>query len=370
MRGTAKKRGSKWSAIFDEGRGEDGKRKQRWIGGFATKHAAESYITAQLSKMQRGEYTPPTKLTVAEHMRAWLAGRTKIRPSTRHGYAKNIDTHIIPRIGDVEVQQLTRSRIARFYGELVAERGLSARSVRHVHTVLRCALADLVPEALSRNPCDRVELPTVNAEAMRTWDAADVRAFLDHARDDRLYALWMLALATGARRGELCGLTWRSVDLEAGTVTITDTLLDVGGVLTDGKPKTARGGRVVPLDTRTIAALRAHKRHQAEERLAFGAGFNERGLVFVREDGSPVHPAWLTRRWRQIVKASGAPMIRLHDARHTSASMALAAGIPISVVSERLGHAKTSITLDVYAHVMPAQHREAADKLGNAMFGS
>jgi integrase len=180
----------------------------------------------------------------------------------------------------------------------------------------------------------------------------------------------VLALSTGARRGELCGLAWSSVDLERGTVSITDTLLDVGGKLMDGKPKTARGRRVVALDALTVAALRAHSTAQKAEAMAFGReDYNERGLVFTREDGSPVHPAWLTRRWSQIVKASGTPLIRLHDARHTSASLALAAGIPIGVVSERLGHSKTSITLDVYGHVMPAQHRDAADKLAAAMFG-
>lgn len=156
----------------------------------------------------------------------------------------------------------------------------------------------------------------------------------------------------------------------AGTLTITDTLLDVGGKLTDGKPKTTRGRRVVALDPLTVAALRAHSTAQKAERLAFGPDFNSRGLVFVREDGSPVLPAWLTRRWHQVVKASGAPMIRLHDARHTSASLALAAGIPIGIVSERLGHSKTSITLDVYAHALPGQHREAAHRLADAMFGA
>jgi integrase len=368
----AKKRGKNWYAILDESRDDAGKRRQRWISGFPTKAEAEVYIADQLSKMAKGEYVPPSKETIGTYMRGWLDGRKAgIRPSTWHGYDKNLRAHIAPRIGDIPVQHLTRERIGAFYAELQTERGLSARSVRHVHTLLRRALRDLVDDhRLARNPAaERIELPKVDAKEMHVWTPADVRTFLDHAREDRLYALWVLALASGARRGELCGLSWKSVDLEAGTVKITATLLDVGGVLIDGKPKTSRGRRVVALDPLTVAALRAHSTVQKAERLAFGPGFNDRGFVFVREDGSPVHPAWLTRRWSQIVKASGAPVIRLHDARHTSASLALAAGIPIGIVSERLGHSKTSITLDVYAHAMPGQHREAADKLADAMFG-
>jgi integrase len=372
-----KKRGDVWYAIFDEDRDENRQRHRRWVSsrraGFVnTKKGAQIYINEQLAKMARGEYVEPSALTVGAYMRKWLESRKAgVRPSTLHGYRKNAETHIIPRLGSVPVQQLTRERIGAFYAELQDERGLSARSVRHVHTLLRRALRDLVDDhRLARNPAaERIELPKVDEKEMNIWTPADVRVFLDHAREDRLYALWVSALATGARRGELCGLTWRAVDIDAATLTITETLLDVGGKLVGGKPKTSRGRRVVALDPLTVGALRAHSTAQKAERLAFGPGFNERGFVFVREDGSPIHPAWLTRRWSQIVKASGAPRIRLHDARHTSASLALAAGIPIGIVSERLGHSKTSITLDVYAHALPGQHREAADKLADAMFG-
>jgi len=370
MKGHAAKKGRRWYAVIDETT-PDGRRQRRWHSGYATKREAEAAVVRLLGDQQRGAYVKPSKETLGSYMRAWLDGRQpSLRPSTWHGYDKNLRVHIAPRIGEVPVQQLTRERIGTFYAELQAERRLSPRSVRHVHTPLRRALRDLVDDhKLAHNPAERVELPKVNAVEMRTWTKVDVQAFLDHVHGDRLYALWVLALATGARRGELCGLAWRSVDLDAATVTITDTLLDVGGKVIDGKPKTARGRRVVALDAISLAALRAHRTAQLAERLAFGPGYNGRDLVFVSEIGEPLRPAWLTRRWSQLVQAAGVPKIRLQDARHTSASIALAAGVPLGIVSERLGHARTSITLDTYAHTLPGQHREAADRLADALFG-
>lgn len=372
MTGSIRHRGNRWTVILEIGRDEAGKRIQKWDRSFATKKAAKERLTEVLGESQKGTYVPPSKESLTTYMRSWLDGReASLRPSTLHGYRKNFRAHIEPRIGAYKVQQLTPDIIGRFYAELQAERRLAPRTVRHVHTLLHRALGDLVRrQQLSRNPAEFVELPKVTQEEMRVWAPTDVRAFLEHVRDDRFYALWVTALATGARRGELCGLSWRSLDLDTGTASITDTLLDVGHQVVLGKLKTARGRRVVALAAETVAALRAHLTAQKVERLAFGADYNPDGYVFVREDGAPLHPAWVTRAFTQRVKAAGVPMIRLHDLRHTSASLGLAAGEPITVVSERLGHAKTSITLNVYSHTLPGQHREAADKLAAVMFGN
>lgn len=371
MKGHAAKKGKAWYAVIEE-RDEQGRRRRRWHSGYRTKKEAEIAIIALLAKQQRGEYVPPSQETLGEYMRTWLDGRKgALRPSTWHGYNKNLRAHIEPRIGSIKVQHLTRERIGAFYATLQAERGLSARSVRHVHTLLRRALADLVRDGrLARNPAMYVELPKVDTEKMKCWTPADVRTFLEAIADDRLYALWRVAASTGMRRGELCGLRWQSVDLDAGTLSVDETLLDIRHELVIGQPKTGRGRRVLALDAGTVAALRAHKARQAAERLAFGAGFNDGGYVFVREDGAPVHPAWLTRAFSQRVKAAGLPKIRLHDLRHTAATLSLAAGVPIPVVSERLGHARTSITLDWYGHALPGQHREAADKLAALIGGA
>lgn len=371
MKGHAAKKGKQWYAVVDEV-DANGKRRRRWHSGFRTKKDAEAGAVEILGRQQKGEYVAPTKDTLGHYMRGWLDGRkAALRPSTWHGYDKNLRVHIEPRLGGVKVQQLTRERLGRFYAELQADRGLGPRSVRHVHTLIRRALRDLVDDhVLARNPADRVELPKVGAGPMRVWSAGELRAFLEHVEADRLAALWRLAGVTGMRRGELCGLKWKYVRVDTAELSVEETLLDVKNELVNGEPKTARGHRTIPLDAGTVALLRWHQTAQKAERLAFGPGFNDDGYVFVDEAGEPVRPAWLTRAFTQRAKAAGLPAIRLHDLRHTSASLAVASGVPITVVSERLGHAKTSITLDVYAHAQPAQHREAADKLADVVFGN
>lgn len=376
MRGMIKKRGTKWNVVLDEGRDENGRRQRRWYSGFRTKRDAQARLTELLGAIQTHTYTSPTKLTVATFLEQWLAARkAQVRASTWHGYRKNAHAYIVPALGSLALQSVTPQRINAFYAALLASgrrdgSALSARTVRGVHMLLRRALADAVRwRQLTINPADQADPPRAINVEMRTWTPGELREFLAYVRDDRLYALWMLAATTGLRRAEVLGLRWRDLALDAATLAVTQTLNDVGHKLIIGEPKTAAGKRVVALDQVTIAALREHRKRQLEERLAFGAGFNDGDLVFVREDGAPIHPAWLTRAFGQRVKAAGAPVIRLHDLRHTSASLALAAGIHPKVVSERLGHANVSITLNTYSHTVPAMQQDAAEKVAAIVFG-
>jgi integrase len=171
------------------------------------------------------------------------------------------------------------------------------------------------------------------------------------------------------RRGEVLGLRWEDVDLEDARASVRQVLTSVNYELGFGEPKTAKGRRVVDLDTTTVAGLRSHRARQAEERLAWGPGYRDLGLVFAREDGSPTHPDALGDVFERITATAGLPRIRLHDLRHTHASLALAGGVHPKVVSERLGHAAVSFTLDVYSHTVPSLQREAADKVAALVFG-
>jgi integrase len=378
MSGSVKKRGSKWIAILELGRDECGKRTQRYYSGFATKHAAKERLSELQSDMRTGEYVEPSKATLGKFLRDWLDGRKKsIRPSTWHGYDKIVRCYVAPAIGSYPLQKVTPVILNKLYADLQVNgrRGgkgaLSGRTARGVHMVLRRALADAVRQRLvNMNPAELADVPKANAGEMKVWSAGDVRAFLEHMKDDRLYALWLTAATTGMRRGELCGLRWAMVDIDAGRLSVIETLLDVDHKLVAGEPKTKSGRRSIALDHVTVAALRAHQTAQKVERLAFGSGFNDRGLVFVREDGEPIHPAWLSRAFTQRVRAAGVPMIRLHDVRHTAATLSLAAGLHPKVVSERLGHANVAITMDVYSHVLPAMQQDAADKIAAVVFGS
>lgn len=365
MRGHIRKRGNKWAVVVDTGRDEDGKRQQRWHSGFNRRKDAERALTEILGKLESGGYVEPAKLTVAEFLAdEWLpAMRASLRPLTFESYTMIVRSRIVPEIGTVRLQRLTPATLNALYATL-GER-LSPRSVRYCHAVLRHALADAVRwDRLARNPADRAEPPSAKAakaKAMQTWTAEQLATFLEHVADDRLYAAWRLAATTGLRRGELLGLRWRDLDLDAGRLAVVQTLV---GKRQFSEPKTDAGRRNVELDPATVTALRDHRKRQLGERLALGPAYdNAHDLVFCREDGEPLWPQSLSRTFERRAAAAGLPAIRFHDLRHTHATLALAAGVHPKVVSERLGHANVGITLDTYSHATPAMQADAASRV-------
>lgn len=200
---------------------------------------------------------------------------------------------------------------------------------------------------------------------MDAWSEDESAEFLDAVRDDRAFPLWRLALATGMRRGELCGLRWNDVDLDAGSVTIAITRVKARTVVV-GEPKTETSCRTIAIDPETARALRSWKRRQAAERIASGGAWQDSGYVFVDELGRPPHPETVSRWWREAIERAGVRPIRLHDAQHTAASVLLRARVPLKVASERLGHADVAVTMRVYQQVTTADDSEAADALAAA----
>jgi integrase len=195
---------------------------------------------------------------------------------------------------------------------------------------------------------------------MKTWSADELRTFLEHVRHDQLYALWLLAATTGARRGELAGLRWDAVDLEMKRVSIRRTLISVGYRIEWSEPKTEKGRRSIALDPATAEALRVHRMRQLEERALLGPDYADDNLVFAREGGTPLHPDRISTMFEQHVSVAKLPRIRFHDLRHTHATLALQAGVHPKIVSERLGHADVGLTLNVYSHAIPALEETAA----------
>ena len=382
MRGHIRKRGSKWVLVVDVGYDENGRRKQRWHSGFATKREASNALTEVLSRLQHQEYIEPSKLTVGAFLREWLdAVQVKLRPSTWASYSLNVEHYIVPALGTIPLQNLTAAKLNAFYADLLRngrtrrDGGLSRRSVRYVHTIIRKALHEAVRwNRLARNVADLADPPSQGTtRAMKVWDADELRRFLEHVQDDRYYAAWLVAATTGVRRGELLGLRWRDVDLDAGRIGITQSLVafrrgSTGDVVFSA-PKTAKGRRSIALDAITLATLKSHRGTQVEERLAWGGAYENNDLVFAREDGSAIHPDAFSWWFRQHVKAAELLPIRLHDLRHSHATLALRAGVHPKVVSERLGHATVSITLDTYSHAIPAMEEEAAEKVAALVFG-
>jgi integrase len=204
---------------------------------------------------------------------------------------------------------------------------------------------------------------------MKVWTADEARRFLEATREDRLAFAWALLLTRGLRRGELCGLTWSAVDLDAGTLRIEATRTIVNGQAAPSRPKTAAGLRSISLDAHLISLLRTLKARQAAEKLAAGPAYEDGGYLVSDELGRPYRPDTISGWFDLKVKETGLPRVRLHDCRHTAASLMLAAGVPVKVVSEMLGHAGVAVTLSVYAHVMPGMAEEAGAALSASLLG-
>lgn len=348
---------------------ETKERRQRWVAGFRTRKDAEAELAKVVGRMDEETYVEPSKQTLAEYLADWLAGVRPpaggIRYSTWYSYGRNLQNHVIPAIGSKRLRKLQPNDLNKLYADLL-DKGLSPRSVHYVHAIIRRALNEALRAGqITRNPAQLARPPKQTRPRMKTWTAEELRQFLRHVRDDILYASYLLAAMTGMRRGELLGLRWDDLDLKAGKLSVRQTLVEVNYELCFSEPKTARGRRVVDLDSATVAALDAHRKRQIEERLAHGPAWRDSGLVFTRQDGSPSHPDGLSDAFKRHVRAAGLQLIRFHDLRHTYATLALDAGMKPWDLSDRLGHASVAFTLDVYRHAIPATQKEAAEKVAS-----
>ncbi len=375
MRGTLRKRGTTWTYqydVADRRPGREGKRRQITKGGYRTKKDAAAALAEALATVDETAHVEPSKMTLRQYVEGtWLpslpARRTRtgtaMKASTVRHYERMAGYYIVPDLGGVRLRDLSTTDVKRLYTAL-RERGLSDSTVHHVHVALGKLLGDAVEDGLmARNPVQRLRKdrrPTTGERAeMQVWSEAHVHAFLAAAEADRLHALWRLALATGMRRGELLGLRWEDVDLDAGRLAVRRNLVAIDNGTAEGEPKSGRP-RTVALGPDTVAVFRAHRRRQLEERMAWAEAWTDTGLVFVREDGTALHPQSLRHQLGRLAKVAGVPVIRVHDLRHTAATHLLARGVPVKVVQEMLGHASATITQDLYGHVLPHMQDSAA----------
>jgi integrase len=374
MRGSVRKRGSTYSYWLDVGPDPvTGKRRQRTKGGFRTKRECQAALNEAISALRSGMLVQPSRRTVASFLvEEWLPAvrMAGLRDSTWASYRMNVEKHLVPGLGAIELQRLGPAQLNALYRELLtkgrrnAAGGLAPKTVFYIHSILHRALRDAVRWGyVVRNVADAADPPKAKTPEMRVWNPAQLRAFLEHVRGDRLYAAWLLAATTGMRRGEILGLRWSDLDLDSGRVAVRRPRILVDYQVQVSEPKTAKGRRSLALDPVTVAALRAHRVRQAEEKLAVGGRYRDSELVFTGPDGTAVHPERFSDWFRQHVRAAGLPKIRLHDVRHSYATAALAAGVPAKVVSERLGHANIAITMDTYSHVLPGLDEQAAGQV-------
>jgi integrase len=358
-----------WFYVVELPTGSGGKRRQQRRGGFMSQRAAEGALNAVVAQVAAGTYVDPGRLTVGQYLEEWLAGKGKLRPSTRASYRQHLSLYLKPALGQVRITDLRANHVEAMVQSLRHEpHCVGVATTRRVFATLRGALNKAQRQGLiAVNPCSFVELESEEEHRRPTqvWTAAQVGGFLDAISEHRLALLFELTVKAGLRRGEVIGLRWSDVDLDDAVMFVAQSVVQVGGALHVGTPKTKKSMRRVPLDDETVASLRAHRRRQLEERVFAGAGWKDTDRVFVRPDGEGLVPEYVSRAFRNLTRQSGLPPIRLHELRHTSASLALAAGVPMRVVSERLGHSTIGITQNLYTHVFDELSRDAADKIAS-----
>lgn len=358
--------------------GEIVARRQLTRFGFPTKKDAEQALAEVLDANAKGLAVAVNNMTVSTFLTDWLAGKIAdgLRPTTAATYVAHFNNYFIPQLGYRRLRDLRPDHIEDALRAVQADRGMKPATLRRIHASLRSALGGAVKQRLiPTNPAVGVTLPKVSRPHVRPWEPEELGRFLDHADHDELGPAFHLLAATGLRRGEAAGLRWADVDLDRNRLYVRQQVVtltakfsrpcDLCGIdhgrIAFGRPKTSSGeDRVVDLDPHTVGVLLAHRVRQELARAAFGEAYQDHDLVFPRPDGVPLHPDRLSDRFAELIDESGLRRVRLHDLRHGQASLMLAAGVDIVVVSKRLGHSSVAITSDTYTHLLPGVGSEAA----------
>jgi integrase len=378
VKGTVRKprtAGGTWSNRLDLGLDAKGKRAQKQVSGFTSKKDAQAALNEALTGVQRGTYIAPSRQTVTDFLTLWVEGvRTEVQVTAWISYKQMVEQYVIPHLGSKRLVELSPMHIKPWHSALLKgggknSRPLSSRTVQLCHRVLHRAMADAVRwNLIPFNPLTGVRAPRANSPEMTAWTAEQSITFLTAVADERLIALWTLAMHTGMRRGELAGLRWKDIDLPGSTLTVAQQRTTANYEIVTIKPK-GKSQRQLQLADATIAVLTEHRRRQRLERLAAGPAWIDTGYVFVDELGQPYHPQSIYAMFIRACKRADVPAIRLHDLRHTMATLALQAGVHPKIVQEQLGHSAINVTLDIYSHVPQVVKRDAATKIAGLFEG-
>ncbi|QJD85982.1 site-specific integrase [Cohnella herbarum] len=373
MRGCVSKRGNKWSWVVEMGKNNEGKRRQKSKGGYESKVDAEKALQKVLHELNTDTYVEATKDDVKTFFTSWLAQKQmSIRPGTYKTYRWLVNYHIIPQLGQHKMVNLSPQHLVSMYERLGSgEKRLSPQTINHVHKVLHDGLETAVKWGLLvKNVAHVVKPPAIPKSETKTWTDVELMQFLEFTMNSRYHIIFLLAATTGMRRGEVLGVKWEDIDLTTGRLCVRRSYTRgvVGHIFQE--PKTVAGIRTIALPQQTVEALKKHRLGLEEDRKKAeknGTEYNDHGLVVQTRNGFPVSPYFLESRWLDLLRKSGLPKIRLHDLRHTHASLLLKAGIHPKAVSERLGHSSIMITLDRYSHLFPTLQQEAAEKLDDLL---
>ena len=374
--GSITRRNSQWCYRYSYD--DNGTRRFKSSQGYATKDLAQRALVAELAKIHQNATVDSTD-TVAQYLTAWLDRLSKsgtVKRTTIVARTGHLNRYVIPRIGQIQLNKLKPQHVAALYADLVnagrinnaKSSGLSAKSVRDIGSTLVKALNDAIKfELLNRNVAKGVELPRYEKPDITPYDEAQVRQLLEHANrtGDYFAPIWRLLIVSGMRRGELCGLKWSNVDMVDGTITISETRLNVDGQIIVETPKTRQSRRTVSLDSGTIGELAKFHNLQDDAKIRLGSWHSD--YVLTDLDGQPVNPERVSRLFKRACANAGLPVPRLHDTRHTAVTLGISSGVPIHVVAGRVGHANVTTTLNTYSHFLPRADKLAADVIGAAI---
>lgn len=379
------RRGNTWTYVVQETDPATGKRKPVWHGGFRTQKEAKDARAAAVSAMSKGTYVARRNVTVAEYLRSWIEGHAvELKPSTAMTYRDKIEAYLIPAIGNEKVQTLSPSRLTTVFKTMAEEGGrgavhgksgkpLSPRTVEFARAILRKAMQDaIVDRLIDVNPVVGSKRPKPVKPKHTTWTAEQIHVFLEAVAEQRLYPLWALVFATGMRRGELMALRWGDIDLDEGVISVERSVTQLGKERVATTPKNHERRRVA-IDPAAVATLKDWRKAQATEKLACGQSWaDQEGLLFTWEDGRPLQPDYVTKKFLTVQAGieEKLPRLVVHGIRHSHATVLLRAGVPVHIVSKRLGHKDVTITLNVYADVLPEDDDRAVDTWWKAVWGA
>ena len=356
---------------------DDGKVKRKTLYGKNESEVIDK-LNQLLIQVKQNSYIEPTKMTLSEWLNKWMTNYKKLtlKRTTWELYNILIEKHIKPEIGGIKLSKLQTGHIQGLYSKKSQEGSradnrpgsLSPKSIRHIHTVIRSALEQALRERLiSINPADAAVLPRNYRKEMKILDIQGITKFLSAAKGSRYYTAFLLILATGLRRGEALGLRWKDIDLQKGVINVKQQLVRVKGGFMFSDLKTELSRRMVAIDDDIVQELKEHMESQMLERQKNHQIYEKNDLVFCSEIGKPIPPRNFVRYFKAILKKAGLDEIRLHDLRHTYATMVLGQGISHKTLQENLGHYSASFTIEMYGHNTQDMKRDAAEKVGSLL---
>jgi integrase len=376
MKGHIRERSpGRWAIVIEMRDPEAGRRKRKWHSFSGTKRQAQVECARLVLEMNVGTYVEPSKTTFAQFLDRWIDDvRGRVTLKTHERYAQICHKNIAPLLGAIPLSKLKPEQISQAYAKALAsgrrkgDGGLSPRTVRQMHAIVKSALAQAVKWGiLVRNPAAVVRGPRVGRVAMQIYDIEQTAELIEAMRGRRIFVPALLAVLCGLRRGEIAALRWRDVDLAAAQLAVVQSAEQTKAGVRYKEPKSGRG-RTIALSMTLVTELRAHRVQQAQELLKVGKRLSDDDFVVAQVDGSPVRPHSIGQEWVRFLQSHrNLPRIRFHDLRHAHATHLLASGVHPKVASERLGHSKVGITLDLYSHVLPNMQADAAALVDGAL---